>query len=141
MSVERPTVDHFATCIRLDRLLDAPVEKVWRFLTIPELHARWWASGDIFPIVGHKFTLDMGEWGEQACEVVEVKHERLFRFLFSVGKLDTTITWSLAPEGDKTRLTLKHEGFNLDAPAGRFALEGMRSGWPAVLKRLVGAAK
>ncbi|UQU65832.1 SRPBCC domain-containing protein [Couchioplanes caeruleus] len=46
---------------------------VWRALTEPELLARWWATGDIKPIVGHRFTLDMGSWGQQPCEVLEVE--------------------------------------------------------------------
>lgn len=24
-----------------------------------ELHAKWWAAGDVRPVVGHEFTLDM----------------------------------------------------------------------------------
>ncbi|MNR62284.1 hypothetical protein D3C85_1842710 [compost metagenome] len=50
--------------------------------------------------------------------------------------LDTIITWQLAPEGSGTRLTLIHEGFNLDSPMGRTAFEGMQPGWPKVLARL-----
>ena len=42
----------------------------------------------------------------------------------------------LAPEGQGTRLTLTHEGFNLDSPLSRRAFEGMKPGWPAVLARL-----
>lgn len=109
---------------------------VWRALTTPELHARWWAAGDVKPVVGHKFELDMGHWGQQSCEVLAVEPERLISYVFAVGVLDTTITWLLVPEGAGTRLTLRHEGFNLDTPMGRQALEGMKSGWPRVLKRM-----
>lgn len=86
--------------------------------------------------VGHRFTLDMGPFGQQPCEVLEVDPERLLRYRFAAGTLDTLITWRLAPEGQGTRLTLTHEGFNLDSPMGRAAFEGMRNGWPAVLGRL-----
>ena len=73
----------------------------------------------------------------QPCEVVEVQPERLLKYRFSVGRLDTLITWRLRPEGNGTRLTLTHEGFNLDTPMGREALAGMKPGWPRVLERLV----
>lgn len=113
----------------------APSE-VWKVLTDPALHARWWAAGDVRPIVGHRFDLDMGRWGKQACEVLEVKHERVLKYRFAAGVLDTIITWRLTPEGSGTRLELTHEGFNLDSPMGRQALEGMKPGWPKVLARL-----
>ena len=122
--------------IRLDRLYPQPPAAVWQALTDPELHARWWAAGDVRPVVGHKFQLDMGKWGQQPCEVLEVQPRRLLKYLFAAGTLDTTITWHLAPEGPGTRLTLVHEGFNLDTPMGRLALEGMGAGWPTVLERL-----
>ena len=65
--------------------------------------------------------------------MIEVESERLFRYRYAIGVLYTTITWRLAPEGDGTRLTLTHEGFDLDSPLGRTALDGMGSGWPSVL--------
>lgn len=122
--------------IELEHRYAHPPAAVWKALTTPELHALWWAAGDVRPIVGHKFELDMGRWGKQSCEVLAVEPERLLRYLFAAGTLATIITWQLIPEGTGTRLRLRHEGFNLDTPMGHQALEGMRSGWPAVLERL-----
>jgi uncharacterized protein YndB with AHSA1/START domain len=78
----------------------------------------------------------MGQWGKQACEVTRVQQECLLQYRFAAGTLDTIITWRLDPEGSGTRLKLTHEGFNLDSPLSRKALEGMKSGWPKVLERL-----
>jgi uncharacterized protein YndB with AHSA1/START domain len=78
----------------------------------------------------------MGQWGRQACEVLEVEHERLLKYRFATGVLDTIITWRMTPEASGTRLELTHEGFNVDSPMGRQALEGMKPGWPKVLARL-----
>jgi uncharacterized protein YndB with AHSA1/START domain len=125
--------------IQLDHVYAHPPSAVWKALTTPELHAKWWAAGDVRPVVGHRFTLDMGPWGQQPCEVLAVEPERLLQYRFAAGTLDTTITWHLKPEGTGTRLTLIHEGFNLDSPMGRRAFEGMKPGWPGVLARL-GAA-
>jgi uncharacterized protein YndB with AHSA1/START domain len=122
--------------IELDHYYAYPPAAVWRALTTPELHARWWAAGNVKPVVGHKFELDMGHWGKQACEVLAIEPERLISYVFATGVLDTTITWRLVPEGTGTRLRLRHEGFNLDTPMGRQALEGMRPGWPNVLKKI-----
>ena len=122
--------------IQVDHFYAHAPARVWQALTDPALHARWWAPGDVRAIVGHRFELDMGQWGKQACEVLEVEHERLLKYCFATGTLDTVITWRLTPEGSGTRLELKHEGFNLDSPIGRQALEGMKPGWPKVLARL-----
>ncbi|MFE5584973.1 SRPBCC domain-containing protein [Kitasatospora sp. NPDC056531] len=125
--------------INCDEFLPYPPARVWEALTDPELHARWWAAGDVKAVVGHRFTLDMGPWGQQPCEVVEVEVERLLKYSFAEGSLDTTVTWRLVPEGHGTRLLLEHAGFDLDTPMGRQAHQGMAQGWPSVLRRIAPA--
>ncbi|WP_234332224.1 SRPBCC domain-containing protein [Streptomyces sp. NRRL S-87] len=122
--------------IHCDQFIAHPPAEVWRALTEPELHAKWWAAGDVRPVVGHRFTLDMGPWGRQACEVLAVEPERLLRYSFAPGSLDTTITWRLEAEGSGTRLFLEHTGFDLDSPLGKAAFEGMGDGWPKLLSRI-----
>jgi uncharacterized protein YndB with AHSA1/START domain len=122
--------------IHAEHLYAHPPSAVWRALTDPKLLARWWAAGDIRPVVGHRFHLEMGQWGRQPCEVVAVQSERLLCFRFATGALDTTLSWELIPENGGTRLKLTHEGFNVDSLLGRAALEGMKPGWPKVLARL-----
>ncbi|GAA4605765.1 uncharacterized protein YndB with AHSA1/START domain [Actinoplanes octamycinicus] len=128
------------TSIECDQFIAKPPAAVWRALTEPELLARWWAKGDIKPVVGHRFTLDMGAWGEQPCEILEVDPERLLRYTFAEETLDTTITWRLEPEGDGTRLFLTHAGFDPGSPMGRTALDGMGAGWPGILTRMAETA-
>ncbi|MFJ8622324.1 SRPBCC domain-containing protein [Kitasatospora sp. NPDC093550] len=127
------TENNTITC---EKFLPHPPAAVWRALTDPDLHARWWAAGDIKPVAGHRFTLDMGAFGSQPCEVTEVDDQRLLAYRFAEGSLDTTITWTLHPEGEGTRLVLTHAGFDLDSPMGRQAYDGMAEGWPLVLDRL-----
>ncbi|MGW3433588.1 SRPBCC family protein [Streptomyces melanosporofaciens] len=122
--------------IHCDQFLPHPPATVWKALTDPRLHARWWAAGDVRAEVGHHFTLDMGKWGEQPCEVITVEPERLLSYRFARTTIDTTITWRLEPEGNGTRLFLEHAGFDLDTPMGRTAIEGMGRGWPSLLRRL-----
>jgi uncharacterized protein YndB with AHSA1/START domain len=122
--------------IECDQYIARPPAAVWRALTEPDLLAEWWAPGDIKPVVGHRFTLDMGEWGHQPCEVLEAEPEKLLRYTFAEGSLDTTITWRLEPEGTGTRLFLVHDGFDLSSPVGQAALKGMGNGWPGLLRRI-----
>jgi len=122
--------------IRLSQFIHHPPVRVWQALTDPVLHAKWWAAGDVKAEVGHRFTLDMGQWGRQPCEVIAVEPERLLRYSFAPGTLNSTITWLLEPEGAGTRLRLEHSGFDLDSPMGKMAFEGMGRGWPSVLARI-----
>ncbi|MFC7246665.1 SRPBCC domain-containing protein [Catellatospora aurea] len=122
--------------IRCDQFISHPPARVWQALTDPELHAKWWAAGDVRPVVGHRFTLDMGNWGEQPCEVLAVEPEKLLSYSFATGSLDNTITFRLEPEGTGTRLFFEQAGLDLDSPLGRTAYEGMSRGWPALLRRI-----
>ncbi len=122
--------------IQLTRTLPHPPAKVWAALTDPAIHAQWWAAGDVRPVVGHRFTLDMGRWGMQPCEVLVAEDARRLAYAFAPGVLNTVITWTLVPEGDGTRLSLEHAGFDPDSPMGKTAFEGMRAGWPMVIDRL-----
>ncbi len=120
--------------ITVDQFVAAPPEKVWRGLTEPELLARWWAPGDIAPVVGHRFHLTMPKWGDVACEVLEVEPPERLVYTFNGT---WTLTWTLVAEGRGTRLLLEHAGFDLDKPQDRHAIETMGPGWKStVLPRL-----
>jgi uncharacterized protein YndB with AHSA1/START domain len=120
--------------IEVDQFLPRPPADVWRALTTPELLAKWWAAGDIEPTVGHTFLLDMGNWGNVPCEVLEVADQE--RLVFTFGD-DWTLVWRLVAEGNGTRLFLEHRGFDLDDPQHRFAFDTMGPGWSDdVLPRL-----
>ena len=41
--------------IQLTHFVPHPPAKVWAALTDQETHARWWAAGDIRPVVGSRW--------------------------------------------------------------------------------------
>ena len=125
MSTQAITIEQFIRC---------PRERVWDAITTPEGIAKWWVPGDIAPIVGHRFALDMGNWGHTECVVTEVMP--LERLVF--GFADWKLSWMLSDEDDGTLLTLEHSGFNPDNPRHQFAFDAMSRGWRlSVLPRLV----
>lgn len=124
--------------IAIDQFVDAPPSKVWRTLTEPALHARWWVPGDIAAIVGHRFHLQMPGWGSVPCEVLEVVPEQKLVYTFNET---WTLTWRLAAEGRGTRLFFEHSGFDFDRKSERDAFNRMGPGWrDKVLPQLVQTA-
>jgi uncharacterized protein YndB with AHSA1/START domain len=109
---------------------------VWTALTDPAVHSVWFAPGDIRPVVGHRFTLDMGPFGDTPCEVLAVEPGRLLSYSFGSGPFLTTITWRLEPSDVGTLLSLEHAGFDLDSEMGNKAFQGMGAGWPGILTRI-----
>lgn len=126
--------------IRLERLLDAPPEKVWRYLTEAELRQQWFMGGtDATPggefdlLVDHdKLSTDEVPYPEGYAgfkgtvwteKVIRFEPPRLLETTFQSGK-NGTVTYELFPEGGKTRLVLTHSG--IVSPVGA---QDFGSGW------------
>jgi uncharacterized protein YndB with AHSA1/START domain len=123
------------TTIRVDQYLAHPPPKVWRALTDSDLIARWLMPNDFAPVVGHQFTFRtdprprQGFDGVVHCEVLAVDPQRLLRWTWRGGGLDTMVTWTLAAEGRGTRLFLEHSGFDPDDPLQRRTFAILDGGW------------
>jgi uncharacterized protein YndB with AHSA1/START domain len=134
--VERTAPD----TIRLERLLDATPETVWRYLTEAELRSRWFMGGtDATPggefdlLVDHDNLSDDdvpypesyaahkgATWTEK---VIRFEPPRLLETTFQSGK-NGTVTYELFPERGGTRLVLTHSG--IVSPVGA---QDFGSGW------------
>ena len=126
--------------IRLERLLDGPVETVWRYLTEAKLREQWFMGGTDATGVG-EFELvvdhdklsadDVPYPAENECYKGSVWHEKVLRFdpprlletTFQGGK-NGTVAYELVPEGERTRLVLTHSGITSDT-----GFEGFGGGW------------
>ena len=127
--------------IRLERLLDAPPETVWRYLTRAELRQQWFmggtdasADGQFDLVVDHdKLSTDREVpypegyaqfkgtvWTEK---VLRFDPPHLLETTFQGGK-NGIVTYELEPEGAKTRLILTHSG--IVSPVGA---QDFGSGW------------
>ena len=133
--------------IRVDEFLPHPPEKVWRALTDPDLIARWLMPGDFRLEVGHRFTFAgfplpaAGFGGVGHSEVLAFEPGRTLRLAWraapdDASSLDSTVTFTLVPEGRGTRLFLVHDGFDPDDAYQAASRRFMGSGWPGVLERL-----
>ena len=126
--------------IYVDEFLPHPPQKVWRALTDPQLIARWLMPNDFKLEVGHKFTFQgfpipaAGFGGIGHSEVLGFEPEKMLRIAWRAAPadpsgLDSTVTFTLEPEGRGTRLFLAHEGFDPDNPYQAAARGLMSGGW------------
>ncbi|MFC4529413.1 SRPBCC family protein [Sphaerisporangium dianthi] len=137
--------DDDLTTVHLDQFLPHPPAKVWRALTEPELLAQWLMPGDFRLEVGHRYTMRMvpmpgtGFSGTVSAEVLAFEIGRMLRIGWRdadpANVADWTITWTLEPEGEGTRLFLLHEGFDPDDPLQRRAQRVMGGGWRSSVLR------
>jgi uncharacterized protein YndB with AHSA1/START domain len=122
---------------------------LWRVLTDGDLIARWIMKPEGFRAeVGATFTFQTrpaGPWdGTILCKVLEVEPQRRLSYSWRGGddangdaygsRLDTVVTFTLAPIATGTRLRLVHSGFEM--PRNNVAFQNMGQGWPTVLERL-----
>ncbi|HEY3670229.1 MAG TPA: SRPBCC domain-containing protein [Acidimicrobiia bacterium] len=103
-------------------------ERVWRALVDPTELAAWLMPTDFAPEVGKEFKLETGaaEIGTIQGEVLEIDEPRVLRCRWSGVFGDTQVTYELTPEGDGTRLRVRHDGWD-DPPAAERA--GFDDGW------------
>ena len=148
--VERTAPD----TIRLERTLDAPVDKVWRYLTEANLRRDWFMGGtDARPdgefelLVDHDNLSDDkdvpypesyagfkgAKWTEK---VIRFEPPRLLETTFQGGK-NGTVTYELTPEGEHTRLVLIHSGITSGTGAQDFG-GGWHSHLTVLEERLAG---
>lgn len=134
-----------ALSIELSERFPHSPARVWRALTDPEKIARWLMPNDFRLEVGHEFTLKsppipaVGHDGVAYCRVVDFQKERFLTFSFAgrgPSQLESTITWTLAPDGDGTRVTLLHHGFDPNNSLHQMSHRMMSGGWVRVLSNL-----
>jgi len=109
-----------------------PASRIWRALTQPELIAEWLLKSDFAPEVGRAFRF-VQDWGEIECRVIEVEPETSLAYTWAAFGLESTVTWTLIPTGQGTRLRMEQAGFRRDQEE---AYRGARAAWTGYLRRL-----
>jgi uncharacterized protein YndB with AHSA1/START domain len=130
--------------IRLERLLDASVETVWRYLTEAQLREQWFMGGTDATGVGefdllvdhdklstddvpHPESYECFKGAVWTEEVLRFEPPRLLVTTFQGGK-NGIVTYELRPEGERTRLVLTHS--EIQSPSG---FQDFGGGWTSHL--------
>ena len=134
--------------IERDTFIEAPVERVWEIVTEPEHVGRWFsdAGAEIDLRPGGAMSMTWEEHGTVYGRVEAVERPSRFalRWAAQMGSRDiernsTLVEFTLAPEGEGTRLRVVESGFaSLDMPeTDRIAkADGNSEGWQIELGHL-----
>ncbi|UPT67085.1 MAG: SRPBCC domain-containing protein [Sphingobacteriales bacterium JAD_PAG50586_3] len=120
-----------------ERILDAPIDKVWSALTnVAEMKLWYFDVPEFKAEVGAVFTFTGGPDGgpqyKHVCKVTDVEHLKKLAYTWTYEGYEgeSVVTWELSVEGSQTRLKLTHTGLEtLPASNPDFAVKNFVEGW------------
>lgn len=131
--------------IRIERILNAPVEKVWKAITNKSEMDQWYFKIASFkPEVGFTFQFTgegkNGDTYVHHCEIKEVDPMKRLSYTWRYEGIpgNSLVTFGLSSEGNKTKLKLTHTGldtFVTDNPD--FAETNFVEGWTTIISKLL----
>ncbi|HVU07409.1 MAG TPA: SRPBCC domain-containing protein [Verrucomicrobiae bacterium] len=133
----------------VERAFDAPVEKVWSAITNAEEMRRWYFNLKEFkPQVGFEFAFVVeheGNTWDHRCTVTEVIPQKkiAYTWRYEGHPGNSLVTFELVPDGNQTKLKLKHEGLETFPKLPAFARKNFEMGWTQLigmeLKQFIGS--
>lgn len=137
--------------VRLERRLPGPIERIWAYLTDPELRGRWLATGAMEPRVGGRVELHFEharlsdaievvpakyrgqEISEVAGRVVRWEPPRVLAYTWGESRGgDSEVTFELSAQDDEVLLVVTHRRL-----ASREETIGVAAGWHTHLGILI----
>ena len=128
--------------LQIERLLPAPIERVWAYLSEPELRAQWLAGGSSTLTPGSELTLVFhnnelttnddpapAKYTREAgpvslrCRILECRPPELLVFTWGLDEEASVVRFELSIAGTQTRLRVTHarllgRGIQLSVSAG-----------------------
>jgi uncharacterized protein YndB with AHSA1/START domain len=128
-----------AEAVVVERILNAPVARVWTALTDVDQMRQWYFDLEEFkPEIGFEFEFIVEHEGNSyhhLCRVTEVIPQKkiayTWRYKGEAG--DSLVTIELSPEGEKTRLKLTHSGIETFPKTPAYARKNFEAGWTAII--------
>lgn len=123
-----------------------PVERVWDYLTKPELIELWLMKNNFQPIVGFDFQFQTNPIpgldfdGIVYCRVLEIIPHKKLSYSWKSGPgygeitLESIVTWRLESKDDGTELFLEHSGFTKEENLSLY--NGLKHGWTEKLSKI-----
>jgi uncharacterized protein YndB with AHSA1/START domain len=137
--------------IRHEFSFSQPPEKVWEYMTKPELIEQWLMKNTFQPVPGSdfQFTIDpipsLDFDGIVYCKVLEIAPFERLSYSWKCGpgngeiSLDTIVVWQLKPTDKGTELILEHSGFSEKENLAFY--NGMTNGWVKNIQKMTDRLK
>ena len=128
-----------AESLVIDRVLDAPIARVWNAITDATAIKQWFLEFEVFqPRVGCEFQFtgeDKGVKYLHHCRVTEVVPEKKlsYSWRYEGYEGDSLVTFELSPVGNKTRVKLTHAGLETFPKIPSFVRENFEKGWTSLI--------
>jgi len=124
--------------IKKEIMIEAPIAKVWAHITDPSKIARWLMPNDFAPSVGKRFFMECEQQGKISCVVKEIVPTQKLAYSFhsTVTQVETLVTFLLTAEGNSTRVTLIHSGWDALPPTEQGIADLFGGGWDTLLGKL-----
>lgn len=88
--------------------VQAPIQKVWDYVSTAEGIAEWFMPNDFQPVEGSEFTIQ-SPFGPSPCKVTEIDEPHKISFAWDTD--GWIVTFLLKELGDATEFTLIHGGW------------------------------
>jgi len=126
----------------VERVLNAPIAKVWTAITDRNAMAKWsFDLSDFKPEFGCEFAFVVEHEGKKfdhRCRVTEVVPDRKLAYTWRYEGYDgdSLVTFELFDEGGKTRLRLTHEGLDNFPRLPEYDRSNFAKGWNGIADEL-----
>ncbi len=127
----------------VERIMNAPVNRVWQALTQAEQIRRWsFPVSDFQPVVGFEFEFSGGKDGRSyrhQCRVMDVIVEKrlTYSWRYAGHAGNSVVSVELFAEGERTRVRLTHAGLESFPNLPDFARENFVAGWNQLIGSLL----
>lgn len=129
--------------IVVEKVVNAPVSRVWKAITDKKQMKEWYFDIAAFePKVGFEFQFEGGNEGRvyiHLCKITEVVENKKLQHTWSFKGYGgaSVVTWELTDMGDKTKVRLTHAGVETFPDIPDITKKNFVQGWGEIVGTLL----
>ncbi|MGM5469413.1 SRPBCC family protein [Flavobacteriaceae bacterium LMO-SS05] len=127
--------------IKKEQLFNHPIDAVWNAITKAEQISAWFIKADFKAEKGYNYTFTASE--DKGCLTITGKVKQsnpytlVYTWVVQNTNVETTVSWTLEPVGNNTKLILEHSGITNYAGDTAVAMfESFNGGWTNCMNEL-----